>query len=444
MINIPKPDVASKNEHSVYSPSGSKRWLNCTASIEYLKTFKRKQGEPNFYAEEGTCAHELSAHCLDSDMDAKELVGSKFNNILVDTEMAKETQKYIDYINGQDTWNSTVWVENKVSLQHLEPDMFGTADAIIFSFDEYEIEEGVHLITKGELEIVDLKYGRGVVVEATDNTQMMIYALGALTHLAKNNIKFHPSFDVKMTIVQPRAPHELGPIRSTYLTVAQLKDFQKEVKEKVKESKSKEPKFVATEEGCRWCEASPFCKAHANHNMDIAKIEFSEFELSPAEFKKTRPEPKELDEQDLVNIMKHTKAIEHWLKGITAYCLEQLQQGKKVPGYKLVYGRSNRAFKDQSKVEEILKDYGTEEDRVYKTKFLTVAQLEKELTDEEWKLVEELVFKPQGKLSLAKESDARMAVDTQAEAIDEWAGPDYVTEEYIEILNDHLKEKFTK
>ncbi len=420
-IEIPKPNVESNAEHSEYSPSGSSRWLHCTASIEYLKTFKRVQGEPNFYAEEGTCAHELSAHCLENDMDAKELVSSRFNDIFVDTEMTKETQKYIDYIRNQDTWNSTVWVENRISLQHLEPNMFGTADAIIFSFDEFEIEDGVHLITKGELEVVDLKYGRGVVVEATDNTQMMIYALGALAHLAKHKIKFHPSFDVKMTIVQPRAPHELGPIRSDYMTIAQLKDFQVEVKASIKESKSKIPVFKATEKGCRWCEAAPFCKAHANHNMEIAKIEFSEFELSPADFKKTRPEPKELSETDLVNIMAHTKAIEYWLKGITAYCLERLQQGKVVPGYKLVYGRSNRAFKDQKEVEKILSEYGTEEERVYNTKFLTVAQLEKELTDEEWKLIKELIFKPQGKLSLAKESDPRPKADTAKEAINEWA-----------------------
>ncbi len=423
-LNIPKPSVDTNAEHSEYSPSGSSRWLNCTASIEYLKTFKRVQGESNFYAEEGTCAHELSAKAIDDELSTMAYIGEKFNGIVVDTEMVKETQKYVDYVNGQVTWNSTLWVENKVSLQHLEPKMFGTADAIIFSIDEFELENGVYLVTEGELEIVDLKYGRGIVVEAIDNTQMMIYALGALSHLAKHNIKFSPGLDVKMTIVQPRAPHELGPIRSDYMTVAQLKDFQKEVKASIAESKSKNPVFKATEKGCRWCEAAPFCKAYANHNMEIAKIEFSEFELSPEEFKKTRPEPKELSETDLVNIMKHTKSIEYWLKSITAYCLEQLQQGKKVQGYKLVYGRSNRAFKDQKEVEKILKEYGTEEERVYNTKFLTVAQLEKELTNEEWELIKDLIFKPQGKISLAKESDARPKVDTQSEAIDEWSKED--------------------
>ena len=408
MQHIPKPHYDSDAEHSEYSPSGSKRWVNCPASIMLLRRLPKKEEEgTNFYAEEGTCAHELAAYCLDEELDAETQVNKLFNNMTVTKEMARETQKYIDYVRGQVTWDSTLWVENRLSLQHIQATMFGTADAIIVSEDS--------------LEVVDLKYGRGVVVEAEGNYQMMTYAIGALAHLAKHGIKFDPSFDVKMTIVQPRAPHADGPIRSSYVTVAQLKDFQKKLIAAVNESISDKPSFGPTEDGCRWCEAGPMCKAYAEYNLKQAQLEFAEFEKPTREFKQDLIAPDLMSEDQILGILKHGKAIEHWIKSVVEYALQQLEQGKPVKGYKLVYGRSIRAWDNQEEAFKILEEYGADMERFYNKKPLSPAQAEKECTEEEWDIVKDYIFKPQGKMTIAPETDSRPAVSVNGEAASDWA-----------------------
>lgn len=402
-MKIPKPNYDSPDEHSKYGPSGAKRWMSCPASMKAIEEMNLpKQEGSNFYAEEGTAAHELSAHCLTHDADAITQKYKIFNKFTVDDEMARQTQKYIDYVNGQVTWDSTLWVENRVPLIHLEDTMFGTADAIIWSEDS--------------LEIVDLKYGKGVVVEPEENPQLMLYAIGALAHLAKHGHRYPDHFKVKITIHQPRAPHAEGPVRSWDCTIAQLKDFQKEVKLAVQLTKGKNPPFGPGENQCRWCEAAPTCGHNAVYMLDIAKIEFEEFKEPKLDLVPVR----NLTADDLSNIIRHTKQIEQWLKSITEYAIEQLKQSKHVRGYKLVYGRSNRAWRDTTEAEKILLDYGIDEDRLFNRKFLSPTQMEKELTEEQYELVKPIVFKPTGKMTIAKEGDVRKAIDIQQEAKDEW------------------------
>lgn len=406
-LKIPKPNYVSPHEHSEFSPSGSKRWISCPASIKLIRELPRDEGEPNFYAMEGTAAHELAAFCLDEEIDASSQEGNEYNTIIVDREMSKQTQKYIDYVKGIVTWDSKLWVENRVSMEHIKDGMFGTADAIIVSPDS--------------LEVIDLKYGRGVSVECEDNPQLMLYAIGALAHLAKHGIRFEPGFDVKMTIVQPRAPHRNGPIRSDYKTIAQLKDFQKEVITAIELSEEDDPPFGPTEDGCRWCPISPICKAHAAFNLEAAAIEWGDFEQSPNEFKNSLADKHTFSLDQLSNILKHTKAIEQWLKNVTEYAIEQLKKDKKISGYKLVYGRSNRAWEDMDLAIHILLKYGTDEERMYKKKFLSPAQAEHELTDDEFELIKDIIFKPTGSITLAPESDGRNAVNKQQEARDDWS-----------------------
>ncbi len=305
-------------------------------------------------------------------------------------------------------------------MASIQKDMFGTADAIIVTIHEFEIEKGVTLVTEGELEVVDLKYGRGVPVECEDNPQLMLYAIGALVHLAKHGIKFAPDFDVKMTIVQPRAPHKYGPIRTDDNTVAQLKDFQKEVIIAIELSEEDEPPFGPTEKGCMWCPIAPICKAHIEYNLNATKIDWEEFKLSPKEFKSALLVNSVIDLDQVSNVLKHTKALEKWLKSVTTFAIEQMKKENKIKGYKLVYGRSNRAWESEGKAVNVLTEYGTDKDRMYKKKFLSPAQAENELTDAEFALVEDIIFKPTGNITLAPESDGRPSVDKKQEAVDEW------------------------
>lgn len=407
---IPKPHYVTDDLHSELSPSGAKRWISCPASINFLRNIKKLPSKPSMHAEEGTAAHELAAYCLENEVKPESCVGKVFNKFKVDSEMARQVAKYVDYVNGATTWDATLWVENRLSLENITDNMFGTADAIV--------------VSKEYLEIIDLKYGKGVVVEVDDNPQLSLYAIGVLSHLAKNGIKFQDDFEVKLTIAQPRAQHADGPIRSTTKTIAQLKDFKEQVKKAIEISKLDNAPFGPGDDQCRWCEGAPTCRAYAEHNLRVAQLEFADMLKSPLEVKQKLPSVEELTEEELSKILTHSKSIENWLNAVGERAIKLAKAGTPIPRYKLVYGRSNRAWSSESEVIAKLEEYGTDLNRLYEKKFLSPTKAEKELTNAEWECVRDLVFKPTGKITLAPESDGRPTVDANKAAMDDWESED--------------------
>lgn len=410
VLNIPKPHCITDSDHSEYSPSGSKRWINCTASIEFIKTAKKIPSRPSSYANEGTAAHLLGAHCLENGLEPESCVGHKFNDIVADKEMVKHVKTYTDYVNNSVLWDSVLWIENILPLDFLEQGSFGTADAVIVS-DTF-------------IEIIDLKYGQGVIVEAEENTQLMIYALGVLHHLKINDIHFEDHNEIKLTIVQPRGRHEKGPIRSWKVSVKALKEFLHTVKSAIKESKSDNAQFRPNEEICKWCEAKPICRAYSEFCLDLAKLEFADLVDNTTNFEKKLPKSNELSVEEMSLVLKHSKAILQWIDSIECAATSMIRNGTEFPNYKLVYGRSNRAWSNSKEFFERLVNYGTDEDRLYTKKLISPSQAEKELTKNELELVKDLIIKPVGKISLAHISDVRPSIDFQKEVIDEWANED--------------------
>ncbi len=395
-------------KHSVYGPSGSKRWMSCPASIQMEAQMPRQPEVYNFPAEEGTAAHELGEYALREELRAESCIGKTFNEFEVDQEMANQVQKYVSYVEGECTWDSTLIIEARVKMDHIEKDMFGTADAVIFS--------------KDTIEVIDLKYGRGIVVEPEHNSQLMLYACGTLRYLAtERDIRFTDDQTIKLTIFQPRAPHKDGPVRSWFCTVAQLKDFQRLVIRAVIQSKEERPPFGPTEDGCRWCRAAPICTAFAKHNLEQLQLDFAEFATPSREFKQNLLSLNSMDDTQVANILKHSKAITQWLKTLADHAVSELSQGKIVPGFKLVYGRSIRKWENSDMARDRLLEYGVDNNRMHVSKFLTAPQMEKELRPEEWDIIKDLVVKPQGKITLAPESDGRAAVDPNIEAKEEWS-----------------------
>jgi len=405
-MRLTKPTIPTDAEHSEFSPSGSKRWINCPASIKMLREAP-KRGGSSFYAEEGTAAHELGAVCLEDESQPDNYIGKEYNKFTVDKSMAREIKKYTDYVSGQVTWDSELYIETKVPMFEVEENMFGTADAIIVSEEAFEI--------------IDLKYGRGVLVEVEENYQLMVYALGVLFWAKRNGYHYSEETEVTLTIVQPRAPHLDGPIRSWKITIAALLKFLKEAQSAVKAAESEYPPFGPSAENCKWCEASPFCKSYADHNLEIAKLEFADFAKTKNEFSKSLLEVNSLTPEQLSNIMKHGKALEQWIKSIAEYAIEEMKRGTQVPKFKLVYGRSIRAWEDQDLVHKLLEEHGVGDEDIYTQKFKSPTQMEKTLSPDEWEMIKDQVFKPTGKVTLAPETDGRKAVDPNVEAKDEWS-----------------------
>jgi hypothetical protein len=171
--------------HSRFSASGSAKWFLCAGSIE------AESGLPNkssIYADEGTAAHELAEICLTMGERASSWVGKQLpdnNAVTVTQEMADYVQVYVDYVKSK---KGMVLVEQYVDFSHVAPDGFGTCDALVMGNDT--------------LHVIDLKYGKGVRVDAENNTQALLYAIGAISNHSWMAFK-----TIVITIVQPRLDH---------------------------------------------------------------------------------------------------------------------------------------------------------------------------------------------------------------------------------------------
>lgn len=227
------------SEHSIYSPSASARWLQCPGSIRL--SAKCPPQKTHASAEEGTHAHSLAEMCFKNSCKAHHFIGELTpSGYLVNKTMAKHVQTYVDYVHQTKAQaGGELLIEQRLTLPN-EPKVYGTGDAI--------------LLGDKSLHIFDFKYGKWVV-NTKENTQLMIYALGALDIYCRT--KPEPEF-ISMHICQPRAKHKDGPNRMWYCSTSHLRLFALQVSAAVTESLKPEPQLNDGEH-CRFCPAELIC-----------------------------------------------------------------------------------------------------------------------------------------------------------------------------------------
>jgi hypothetical protein len=368
-------------KHALLSASGAKRWLSCPPSARLEQKF---ENTTSVYAEEGTLAHELGELNLRKNLEDITLrsYNAKLKKI---KENELFTEDMIDYVGIYvDTCmekiaeaksissDAVINLEQRLDFSEWVPDGFGTGDMVI--------------IADGIIEIVDLKYGKGVPVSAVGNIQMRLYALGAI-----NEFQFLYDIEkVKMTIVQPR----LDSISSDEMDIADLLKWAEEVLKPTAELAYKgEGEFCAGEH-CGFCKARYTCKARADKNMELAKYDFQDSEL--------------LSNDDIAEILSKVDDLAKWAKDIQDYALEQALNGTKYNGFKLVEGRSNRKWTDEDKIGEILIGQGFQENIIYTKKLTGISNMEAAIGKKEVvRLLGDYIIKPPGKPTLAPESDKR-------------------------------------
>lgn len=390
--------------HAILSPSGASRWLACTPSARLEQQFPDRSGAA---ASEGTLAHSLGELLIR--FKAKMILKTQYTKSLKEIKANSQYEEAMfDYADNYacyviekfsaaqaHTKDAVLLVEQKLDLTEYVPEGFGTGDIMI--------------IANKVLDFVDLKYGKGVEVSAENNKQMMLYALGALRG-------FDCLFDietVRMTIYQPR----LDNISTFEMSVSDLKAWaENELKPRAELAFAGEGEF-APGEVCRFCKAAATCKANAAFNLELAKYEFKESLL--------------LEDAEISDILNRAGLFTKWLNAVEEHAQhEAIVNGKKWPGYKLVEGRSNRTYLDESKVADLLISKGLEEDKIYQPKkILGITAMEKELGKSDFATyLSPLIVKPAGKPTLVPESDKRPELSSAANAANDFA----------EVLNEEL------
>ncbi|PLR84634.1 DUF2800 domain-containing protein [Bacillus canaveralius] len=384
----------SERAHAYLSASGSKRWLSCPPSAKLEQEFPESTSD---FAREGTCAHELSELYLQRYLELinKATFTRRHNKFKKDNaefysqEMEDYVQVYVDFvierINAARAASSdaVILLEQRLDFSEWVPKGFGTGDVVI--------------ISDNIMEIIDLKYGKGVPVSAEDNSQMRMYALGAI-----NQFGVLYEFDrVQMTIVQPRLDSISTDEISTDDLLFWADDF---VKPRADMAIAGEGEFAAGEH-CRFCRARFTCRARADANLEMAKLEFQKPDL--------------LSFDEIGEVLAKAEELQKWAKDVQGYALDQAENhGVKFPGWKLVEGRSNRKYTDEQLVAQALLAEGYEEEKIYSKSLYGISAMEKAIGKKVFvEVLKDLVIKPVGKPTLVPESDKRPELNSTESAI---------------------------
>lgn len=397
--------AATDRDHAILSASGAPGWMRCHGKLAMEKGYPESSSK---YADEGTAAHEVASMCLEQGQDAAAFVGRLLQIKGGDTwevtdEMAEPVQVYLDTVRGL---GGELMIEQKVDYTRYLFDTdtgitaYGTSDALV--------------VVGTELIVIDYKHGRGVKVDAEENEQLQLYALGCydVASLA------YDIQTVRLMIIQPRANN----ISEWTLSVGELLQFGLRAKIAARHAAHQyegnaEPKLTPGEKQCRWCKAKATCPALADEVKDIvsgASIPEDFADISPIQSEELRT----LTDEDryLAAAMAKVDLIEGWCKAVRGEVERRLLEGKEVEGYKLVQGRRGaRAWSNPEEAEAILKGMRLKQEVMYDFKLISPTTADKlakagTIGKRQWPKVEALITQADGGPSVAPVSDKRPAM----------------------------------
>lgn len=345
--------------HALLSASSSKRWLTCTPSARLeatLPEIRRPAGAFDVSAE-GTLAHSLAEirlrlyyNQIGNEEYNREYEIIKIHNIYKNysdedrADFEANVDNYVLYVRSQIGDGDTPLFEQRVDFSDWVPDGFGTADVIILS--------------KHKVRVIDLKFGKGIAVDAKGNTQLRLYALGAYS---KFQDQYPDIREVEYTIHQPR----LDSITTDSLSLNRLLDWANTyVKKQAKKAWAGSGEFVPGEH-CQFCKAKGQCRARSDFNNQIAAQEFRD--------------PPLLSEEEVSEILTKASEIKSWLGDVEDFALSRaITKGECPVGYKLGTTVTHRKIVDSQFAAVILKEKGLDESQLWETpKLKSVSALEK-------------------------------------------------------------------
>ena len=371
-------------KHARCSASAAHRWINCPGSVA-LSDQCPDPGASS-YADEGTLAHSLAELKLRHAL--KELTTGQYKKQLAkiqqsdyyNAEMDEATDFYVDAVLEEFAAadeGAELMIEQQLSLEQWIPEGFGTSDVVI--------------VSNTQIQVIDLKYGKGIKVEAKNNPQFRLYGLGAVS-------LFGDLYDfdtVKTTVVQPRLDH----VDSEVVILKELLLWgEEEVAPRAIMAMEGSDYFVAGD-WCRFCPAKARCRKRAEFNLDLARMEFQK--------------PPLLSDEEIGEVLAKADHLQKWAEEVNQYALEQALAGKHFEGWKLVEGRSIRKYADETKVASTLMAAGFDEAMLYQRKLNGITEMEKLVGKKKLAAtLGDLLIKPAGKPVLVPESDKREAINT--------------------------------
>ena len=365
-----------ESKHALLSASSSHRWLNCNPSARLELEFADSESEA---ASEGTAAHALCEHKL---RKALKMRSKKPTSRFDCDEMDAYTDGYVEFVlesleeAKRECKDPLVLIEQKLDFSCYVPDGFGTGDCLI--------------VADKRLHIIDFKYGQGILVDAVENPQMMLYALGALR-------LFDSIYDIEtvsMTIYQPRREN----VSTWTIPVSELREWtETTLIPKAALAFKGEGEYVPGA-WCTFCRAAVKCRARAESKLKLAQYEFA---LPPL-----------LTDAEIEDILSRLDDLTKWANEICAYALDAaLNHGKEWHGFKLVEGRSNRKYTDEAAVVKAAQAAGYHD--IYKKSLIPITEMERLMGKKTFtEVLGGLIAKPQGKPTLVPASDKRPALTT--------------------------------
>lgn len=395
--------MSTPTKHALLSPSASHRWLNCTPSA-MLESYEPSTYSP--YAAEGTEAHALAELKLSFILEkiSQAEYDTRFENFRLSSKFySAEMNEFVnDYINEVMTIirednkgiDCKVFLEEYVKFDDIVPNGGGTSDVVIVG------DKFIH--------IIDLKYGKGVPVSAIENPQLRLYALGAIkAHLREITVE-----EVRMTIIQPR----LRDITTDFMSVKALNSWA---------INYVKPRALLAIEGrgelcsgdwCKFCKCRAKCKRLADDQLAVAQQEFNDVVIE-----NNILEPQNMSPDMLSRVLFIAPKFIEWFNEVQKYAIKaSIYENLKIPGYKLVEGRSVRTIFDVDSVKEKLRTSGfSEEDYMKPRELLGITALEKNIGKKLFNdICGQYIVKPQGKPVLAVATDKRPALDVKALKLD--------------------------
>lgn len=371
--------------HAKLSASGAVRWMNCPGSVKAEEGIEDKSSP---YAEKGTVLHDIAEHMLVTKTNGEDFIdkthevfdeeGNVYASAFVEASDIDRVREYVDFVNGIP---GHLLVEQRVDFSEWVPGGFGTADAVTLHEDT--------------LYVTDLKTGRGVRVDAEDNPQLMLYALGSWAKFS-----LLQDFEkVQLVIHQPFLDH----VSEHTITVDELLEWaENEIKPAAKRALSDDAERSPGASQCKFCKAKDRCREYANEALKAVAEDFDNIET--LKIKRTG----DLQDDEIAAVLSKLPLVEDFVKTIQQTATDTIMNGGSIPDYKLVHGRSTRKWKDEKEAETAIRKKLKVAD-AYTKKLISPTQAEKKL-GKGHPLIEDLTVRPEGKPTLVPATDKRTAI----------------------------------